>query len=62
METMTLGGCASRIGQLSWESGDRKIRNLWPNNAPADNFVVPECYFDPNTQFTAPGFLYLEDP
>ena len=60
--TMTLDGCAARIGQLSWESGDQKIRKLWPNDAPADNFVVPNLFFNPNTQFTAPGFLYMEDP
>lgn len=60
--TMTLDGCASRIGQLSWDSGDQKVRRLWPNLDSADNFVSPSCYYNPNTQFTAPGFLYMEDP
>ena len=60
--TMTLDGCASRIGQLSWDSGDQKVRRLWPNLDSADNFVSPSCYYNQNTQFTAPGFLYMEDP
>ena len=29
---------------------------------PADNFVIPNMFINPNTQFTAPGFLYMEDP
>ena len=50
------------MSETSWESGDEKVRRLWPNNAPADNFAVPDMFFDPDTQFTAPGFLYMEDP
>lgn len=33
-----------------------------PLREPADNFVSPDSYHDPNTQFTAPGFLYMENP
>ena len=33
-----------------------------PLREPADNFVSPDSYHNPNTQFTAPGFLYMENP
>ena len=59
---MTLDQCSEVMSETSWESGDEKVRRLWPNNAPADNFAVPDMFFDPDTQFTAPGFLYMEDP
>ncbi len=60
---ITLDGCAELIAEASWsDSGGEKVRKLWPNLAPADNFVTPDCFWDPNTQFTAPGFLYMENP
>ena len=60
---LTLDECAEIIATASWtDSGSEKVRKLWPNLAPADNFVQPALYFNPNTQFTAPGFLYMEDP
>ena len=60
---LTLDECAEIIADASWtDSGSEKVRKLWPNLAPADNFVPPTRYLNPNTQFTAPGFLYMEDP
>ena len=60
---LSLDQCAEAIAQASWaDSGGDKVRKLWPNLAPADNFVEPDSFWNPNTQFTAPGFLYMEDP
>lgn len=60
--TTTLSACASAIGTYSWLEGDEKVQRLWPNRAPADNFVEPNGFVNPNTQFTVPGFLRMSEP
>ena len=41
---------------------DEKTSRLWPNPASADNYETPDFFFDPNSQFTSPGHLFLESP
>ncbi|MBR4189877.1 MAG: hypothetical protein IKQ55_07950 [Kiritimatiellae bacterium] len=45
-----------------WDESDAKNRRLWPNSAPVDNFIAPSLWRNPDTEFTSPGFLYMENP
>ena len=45
-----------------WNESDAKNRRLWPNSAPVDNFIAPSLWRNPDTEFTSPGFLYMENP
>jgi hypothetical protein len=41
---------------------NHKNMRLWPNTSAADNYVEPNSFFDPDHQFTSPGFLYMPSP
>jgi hypothetical protein len=48
-----------------WDDDDdpnHKNMRLWPNPESADNYVAPNLFYKPDTQFTAPGFLYMGSP
>ena len=46
----------------AWNKGSIKNQLLWPNLAPATNYVIPDMMGLPNSQFTSPGFLYMNNP
>ncbi len=41
---------------------NHKNMRLWPNTRATDNYIAPDNFFDPNHQFTSPGFLYMTNP
>lgn len=45
-----------------WDDADDKNQKLWPNTSAANNHVAPNSFYDPDTQFTSPGFLYMSNP
>ncbi|MDD2239707.1 MAG: hypothetical protein PHI93_03490 [Kiritimatiellae bacterium] len=45
-----------------WDDADDKNQKLWPNTSTANNYVVPNSFYDPDAQFTSPGFLYMSTP
>ncbi|MDR0993149.1 MAG: hypothetical protein LBN38_01065, partial [Verrucomicrobiota bacterium] len=45
-----------------WDEADEKNRKLWPNPNTAANYVAPNSFWDPDNQFTSPGFLYMSSP
>jgi len=46
----------------AWNKSCVKNQLLWPNLAPATNYVVPAMMGLPNSQFTSPDFLYMDNP
>lgn len=45
-----------------WDDADDKNQKLWPNISATDNYVEPNSFYDPDRQFTSPGFLYMTNP
>lgn len=45
-----------------WDDADDKNQKLWPNIGVTDNYVTPNRFYDPDRQFTSPGFLYMTNP
>jgi hypothetical protein len=45
-----------------WDEADEKNQKLWPNTSAADDYVAPNSFYDPDHQFTSPGFLYMTNP
>jgi hypothetical protein len=45
-----------------WDDADDKNQKLWPNTSATGNYVVPNSFYDPDHQFTSPGFLYMTSP
>ena len=42
---------------------DDKNQKLWPNHAPCDNYVAPQCFFgEQDERFASPTFLYMPIP
>ena len=56
------GSTVSNLVVDVWDEADDKNQKLWPNLPNADNYVVPSSYWDEDTQFTSPGYLYLMNP
>jgi hypothetical protein len=59
------GNAASNLVVDIWDEhkNDDKNQKLWPNHAPADNYVAPPFFFgEQDVRFTSPGFLYMTTP
>lgn len=52
----------SNMVRNAWGISDEKTQMVWPNFAPADNFLHPNLVRPWNNTFTSSGFLYMINP